>query len=52
MSDMQPVNYYTELTTVVVAADIHLHDSDRRETWEFSDADRVVFDDEGREWHG
>jgi|GEM_PF-6496363 len=38
MTDMQPQNYYVNLP-------FHAED------WHYTDADRVEFDDEGREWH-
>ena len=37
MTDMQPQNYYEAL--------VHAED------WHYTDADRVEFDDQGREWH-
>lgn len=38
MTDMAPQNYYEAL--------VH-----RIQDWELGDADRVEFDDQGREWH-
>ena len=38
MSDMAPQNYYEDL--------VH-----RIQSWEHPDADRVEFDEHGREWH-